>query len=83
MNKSKVTGLEKQQARDSDREKHTATRAFQECAGTMVASLSSVWVIARSNLSQLPHLHMNVRNQPPTMKVVKKMVGVAPEVDLG
>ena len=48
----------------------------------MVACLSSVRVIANSNLSQVPPLLMNVGKSPAAVPASKWSARVAPEVDL-
>ena len=48
----------------------------------MVARSSSVWVIARSNPSQVPSLLIHVGKLPAVMQAVKRSAHVVPEVDL-
>ena len=52
-------------------------------AGTMVVHSSSVWVIAHSNLSQVPPLLMYLGKWPTVLLTAKRLAHVAPEVDLG
>ena len=48
----------------------------------MIAHLSSVWVIAHSNPSQVPPLLIHVGKCPAVMMAIKRSAGVPPEVDL-
>ena len=50
-------------------------------AGTMVAHSSSVQLITHSNISQLPPQLMHVGKSLPAIPDVKRLAGVAPEVD--